>query len=105
MNDSDRLIELLVQALLLPKLRSHSIADFQRLVWENPGEKEGPMSQVFGDLAVDLDYYEPEPSKRSEHPSYYGDERLEVEIRAALTKLHTLGAAIPFDRLPDSGGR
>lgn len=102
MNDSGRLIELLVQALMSPKLRSDSIADFQSLVWESPEEKkEGPMSEIFGDLAVDLDYYEPDESKRSEDPSYYGDERLEVEIRAALNKLHTLGAVIPFDRLPD----
>ena len=97
---ADRLIELLVQALLLPELRSDLISDFQRLVWEDPEEeKEGTMSEVFGDLAIDLDYYEPDPGKRSEHPSYYGDERLEVEIRAALNKLHTLGAAILFDRL------
>lgn len=102
MNDSDRLIELLVQAILLPKLRSDLIGDFQRLVWETPEEaKEGTTWEVFGDLAVDLDYYESEPGKRSEDPSYYGDEQLEEEIRAALNKLHTLGAAIPFDRLPN----
>ncbi len=102
MNDSDHLIELLIQALLFPTQRKDLIRDFQRLISEDQEEeKEGTASEVFGDLAIDLDFYEPDPTKRSEDPSYYGDERLEEEIRAAFNKLHTLGVAIPFDRLSD----
>src|SRR5215831_16630388 len=100
MKDSDQLIELLIEALMFPRMRKDSIRDFQRLVSDDQEkEKAGTASEVFGDLAIDLDYYEPDPIKRSEDPSYFGDERLEEELRAALDKLSALGAKVPIDKL------
>ena len=100
MKDSDHLVELLIQALMFPRLRNDSIRDFQKLVSDDQEEeKEGTASEVFADLAIDLDYYEPDPVKRSEDPSYFDDERLEEEIRKALAKLNALGCNVQFDKL------
>jgi len=44
--------------------------------------------EVFSDLALDLDYYVADPDRRREDPSYYGDDRLEEEIRQAWSKLY-----------------
>ena len=49
--------------------------------------------ETLSDLAVDLDYYEPDPIDRREDASYYGDQRVEVEITEALEKLGQVAPA------------
>ncbi len=43
--------------------------------------------EVLRDLAFDLDFYEPSESARAEAPEYFGEARLEREIRSTLALL------------------
>lgn len=62
--------------------REALIRDFQVLIWNDENS-----SEILSSLAYDLDFYEPDEKKRNEDPSYFGDDRLEEEIKAALAKL------------------
>lgn len=62
--------------------RSSLIKQFQELVWNDENANE-----ILSELAYDLDFYEPNEQWRKEDPSYYGDNRLEVEIKSAIQKL------------------
>lgn len=62
--------------------RVNLIKQFQELVWNDYSANE-----VLADLAYDLDFYEPNSEWRKEDLSYYGDERLEKEVRSAIEKL------------------
>jgi hypothetical protein len=64
------------------------IGEFQSKVWNESDEFLGSAEgQIVGDLAYDLDYYEPDPSKRRESESYFDDERLELLINESLDNL------------------
>jgi hypothetical protein len=83
------LVQLLERAISDPGHRAEYIRAFQihilrdeDLIFEDPLVEE-----VLGDLAWDLDFYEPDERKRAEDASYYGDDRVEQEIRSALRKL------------------
>jgi hypothetical protein len=71
-----------------PTKREELIKAFQDAVWSSPNpigdENE---SEIFGELAYDLDFYEPDYDKRIEDASYYADDRLEEEIRKGLNDL------------------
>ena len=42
--------------------------------------------EILSNLALDLDYYVADPLRRRLDPTFYGDERLEEEIRSALAR-------------------
>jgi hypothetical protein len=64
------------------------VGKFQKLVWStHPRELQSREDEILRDLAYDLDFYEGDPKIRREDFSFYGDERLEAEIVAALEKL------------------
>lgn len=63
--------------------RKQLVMQFQEQIWNGEGEE----NEILLELAYDLDYYEPDDELRKEDPSYYGDARLEEEIRLALQKL------------------
>jgi len=67
--------------------RKQLISEFQELIWndENPNE-------MLSKLAYDLDFYEPNHEWRKEDLSYYGDERLEKEIKLVIEKLKKLSS-------------
>jgi hypothetical protein len=70
--------------------RATLISEFQNLVWSERGKRYGTnaeIDEILNNLAYDLDFYEPNATWRKESPSYYGDVRLEQEIRSALQKL------------------
>jgi hypothetical protein len=48
-------------------------------------------------LAYDLDFFEPDPTRRMVDPAYFGDDRLEEEIATAFRRLVALGVRIPKD--------
>ena len=62
--------------------RKELIKEFQNLIWNDEESID-----ILKDLAYDLDFYEPNEILRKEDPSYYGDERLEKEIKEVLQKL------------------
>jgi len=90
MVDKEQLLHYLRLALNDPASRSESIKRFQSAVFEGDQHSLGVNDfewDVFTELAQDLDYYEPDSDFRREDPSFYGDERVEAEIKDALEKL------------------
>lgn len=75
-------MEILEQILKDKQNRSGLIKKFQELIWNDENANE-----ILSELAYDLDFYEPNEEWRKQDPSYYGDERLEEEIRTAIKKL------------------
>lgn len=76
-------MEILEQILSDKSNRKSLIKEFQDRVWHS----EGLHKKVLSELAYDLDFYEPDSVLRAADPSYYGDEKLEQEIRSVLKKL------------------
>ena len=84
---ADLLLEL---ALSSRKERVSAIKAFQDYIWGQkkliPGANAAQWDTL-DELAYDLDFYEPNPDWRIEDYSFYGDQRLEIEIVEALRKL------------------
>jgi hypothetical protein len=78
------MIEILNKILSDIPNRKKNINEFQHIVWDDEN-----CDELYADLALDLDFYEPDEKLRKEDPSYYGDERLEKEIRSVLEKLNS----------------
>jgi len=77
---------MLSAALHQPDQRQQLISEFQQIIWNS----DLPTSwefEVLRDLAYDLDFYEPDVKLSAEDASFFGDERFEEEINAALRKL------------------
>lgn len=77
----------ILKKILTEKLdRRRLISEFQELIWNNENA-----SEILSELAYDLDFYEPNEELRKEDPSYYGDDRLEEEIKSVIQKLQEQG--------------
>jgi hypothetical protein len=73
----------ILERILDDKLnRKNLISEFQELIWNDKNANE-----ILSELAYDLDFYEPDEELRKEDSSYYGDNRLEEEIKLAIRKL------------------
>lgn len=62
--------------------RKRLISDFQESVWRN-----NDADKILSELAYTLDFYEPDLNLRNEDISYFGDERLEEELKLAMEAL------------------
>lgn len=88
MPDKGELVNLLRRILDHRGGRQERIRQYQAKVnkaleeVENSGDWE-----VLGDLAYDLDFFEPKASWRAEDPSFFGHDVLEYMIATALAKL------------------
>ena len=90
------LISLLELALSSRKERVSAIKAFQDYVWNRDMPvlgATGEQDETLNELAHDLDFYEPNPDWRIEDYSFYGDQRLEIEIVEALRKLRESATA------------
>ena len=67
--------------------RERLIKEFQQKVWNGADDFSVSGSEALAELAYDLDFYESDENARREDSSFYGDERLEREIRRALERL------------------
>lgn len=67
--------------------RLNYINQFQQIVWNDESFQDEAQNDILTDIAYTLDFYEPNKEWRKEDPSYYGDERLEEEIKSAIQKL------------------
>ena len=68
--------------------RAERVTGFQKEVWNLDAPSEDfPQLRILRDLALDLDFYQPDPAKRREEGSAYGDEQLETKIRTAIREL------------------
>jgi hypothetical protein len=83
------LVQLLELAISDRGRRAEHIQVFQNHIFghEDLGFEHPEVEEVLRELAYDLDYYVPDERSRAEDPSYYGDDRVEQEIRSALRKL------------------
>ena len=87
-------MEILENILSNKEKRAALINEFQEEVWNGEGySNDEKINEILGELAYDLDFYEPNAEWRKESPSYYGKERLEQEIRSTLQKLKEYKAA------------
>lgn len=85
------LIDVLEQAVADRDQRVVHIKRFQERVWAADSLDEIPdVSRVLSELAYDLEFFEPDDRIRAEEPKFYGDARLEEEIKSALNKLRSL---------------
>ena len=83
---------LLQSILAKPQERTCGIKKFQEFVFhadQTSNDFTADDWVILGDLAHDLDYYEHDPALRSEDPSYYGDERLVLEVQHTLDSLRS----------------
>lgn len=86
-----KLINILLDIINNDSKRIELIKKFQEEIWNISNEEEpGNILEILRDLAYDLDFYEPDPSKRNESISYFGDDRLQEEIRSSLKKIEKL---------------
>lgn len=89
------LLGILVDALHAGIGRSQKVAEFQRLVWEEPADATDPAVEILKDLAYDLDFYVSSPAARREDQAFYDDERFAAEVDSAFQKLREIGIAVP----------
>ncbi len=90
MKDISVLIKILENIISNDRNRLEKISEFQRIIWNSDFKCSELQEEILGDLALDLDYYEPNPIWRAEDPSYYGEKRLFEEINSALEGLNKL---------------
>lgn len=67
--------------------RLSHIQKLQDIIWNDESIQKDILNDILGDIAYDLDFYEPNEKWRDENSSYYGDERLEEVLKIALRKL------------------
>jgi hypothetical protein len=102
MDTLEKILELLAKALRDPSSRKEAVDEILRYYLENELliKRSVPEDayETLDDLAYDLNYFVADPARRAEDPSYYGDERLEQEIRTALQRLSLLGVDLKSDK-------
>lgn len=89
----EKLINLLNETLIETDIdkKKKMISEFQNEIWNNNILiEEDEISEILSELAIDLDYYEPNPEWRREDYSYFGDEKLEWKIKEAISKIDKL---------------
>ena len=82
----------LLNEILLEKdseKKGKKVFEFTYLVLNGDTEKD-EIDELLSELALDIDYYEPDPEVRRSEPCYIGDEKLEEEIKSALEKIEKL---------------
>src|SRR4051794_19749950 len=99
MDTLEKMLGLLDKALRDPSSRKESVEEFLNCFFKNERDVKRSIGQnavdVLDELAYDLGFFVADPAVRAEDPSYYGDERLVVEIKAALRRLSHVGVATP----------
>lgn len=79
---------MLTEVLRNTESRRQRVASFQKEVWNlEPSSEDFPELRILRDLALDLDYYDPDPASRPADSARYGDPQLEAKIRSAIQKL------------------
>ena len=87
-------MDILKEILLKEKEKQELIKTFQERVWNGDDYSSNKrVNEILSELAYDLDFYQPNESLRKESPSYYGQERLEKEIKEAIEKIKNIKEA------------
>jgi len=98
-------MKILEEILYDKQNRSVLIKEFQELIWNDNNPNE-----ILSELAYDLDFYEPNEEWRKQDISYYGDERLEEEIKSVIKKIKQQNEENAYekdnlDSTPDRSGK
>ena len=95
----ETMLGLLAKALRDRSSRKKAVDEFLRYHFKNElllkRSGQGDALEILGDLAYDLNFFVADPALRAQDPAYYGDERLEREIKTAFQRLSQLGIATP----------
>ncbi|MEO6978608.1 MAG: hypothetical protein ABI113_09530 [Mucilaginibacter sp.] len=70
--------------------RSELIADFHRKIFKEDYHIDETVDEILSELAIDMDFYEPNEEWRKQDHSFYYSEGLEEVIKAGLIKLETI---------------
>ena len=89
-DEFNRCMELIDVMLESPEKLDESIREFQRIAWNFFDDEKNKAWKIIGDLAYDLDFYEPDPIRRSQDYSFYDKDRALMEIKKAKDKLRKL---------------
>lgn len=79
----EQALSLLAAVLMQPS--NPTVKQFQNFIWDSEGS--GAVAEVLGDLAYDLDFFEPDPKKRSEDPSFFDSNRVKSLVVEALEEI------------------
>ncbi len=96
------LLSSLVKNLVLAQQDPRSLSDqveqflwsFRRAPKEAKDSLPNAVSDVLGDLAMELEYYVADPKARAEEEAYFGDEEALRAITSALNELQNLGVKL-----------
>lgn len=96
MADHAELLSLLAGISTGAELDRSLVTELQDRIWDTkPLTGPDTVLEILADLAYDLDFWEPDPAKRREDPSFFGDDRARAEIREAVERLREYGAHFP----------
>jgi hypothetical protein len=89
MSGTDRIHKILLDILNIPEERQRLIGEFQHHIWESKHTDQNSKEwKIYSDLALDLEYFEPDSKLRVEDYSFYGEEKLIELIQEALSNLN-----------------
>jgi hypothetical protein len=95
MRPAIEIIEILNKILLEKEpSRSDLINSFQVEVFNDESITDDVLEEIIGDLALDLDYYEPNEERRKESSSFYGSERLEEILKEGILKIQSYNKVV-----------
>jgi hypothetical protein len=83
---------LLLEAIKLsPSTTKRIINEFQEYIWDDRVQvDQHEILEILRDLAHDLDYFEGDPSLRTEDNSFFDEEKLKTELESALNNIKSL---------------
>lgn len=84
------LLRLLRDAVENPAVLPAAIGKLNAVVWNSDGweaELSADAVEALGDLATELEYYEPNVAWRAQEQALFGEEEAAKEIAAALTRI------------------
>jgi hypothetical protein len=90
MSDALNLLERLSRSA---ELEPALVRELQERIWNTkpPSGQTGRILEILSELAYDLDFWEPDPVKRREDPSFFDDSRARAQIQRAIEQLREEG--------------
>ncbi|HEY2583118.1 MAG TPA: hypothetical protein VGI43_15005 [Mucilaginibacter sp.] len=73
--------------------RTELIDDFQNDFFNDESVRDEALEMIVGDIAYDLDFYEPNEEWRKQDSSFYGNEKLEEIIKQGIIKIENYNKA------------
>ncbi len=87
MNNFDHIVKLLKSSIKDPDKVEYYISEFCSCYFNSDDNLEQYEDEIIGDLAHDLEYYEPNPDYRKEDKCFFGEDVAIQKINEALKKL------------------